>query len=224
MAINDHLGNVIRFQAFDGAKLNRDDLASKGILGQSVPYSGGAVGCAMSHIALWKMAASSEHGITVCEDDAIFSRAFSTQSIEILGMLPATWDIILWGWNFDAYVWFDVLPGVAGTTQLIFDQNALRAGINQFRDLVLDRVPMKLRHGFGTICYSVSPKGAQSLLSRCLPIDAPLIAFAGLDITIDNYGIDATLNGAYPHIEAYACMAPLVVTKNIRELSTVLGQ
>ena len=224
MATNGHLRDVIRFQAFDGAKLDRGDLASRGILKQDVPYSSGAVGCAMSHIALWKMAASSENGFTVSEDDAIFSRAFPTRAREILAMLPANWDIMLWGWNFDAYVWLDVLPGVAGTTQMIFDQEALRTGIDQFQDLAVHRVPMRLRHGFGTICYSVSPKGAQCLLGRCLPINAPLIAFPGLEITIDNYGIDATLNGAYPHIEAFACMPPLVVTKNQRESSTVLGQ
>jgi hypothetical protein len=78
---------------------------------------------------------------------------------------------------------------------------------------------MRLRHAFGTGCYSVSPKGATALLAHCLPIQNALIEFPGFGIRNQNEGIDSVMAGVYPSLEAFICIPPLVLTDDRPENS-----
>ena len=220
---NGHLNGVIRFPAIDGRALDRDKLVEDGVIEREVPYSLGALGCALSHLALWEVAAASHYGITIAEDDAVFSRHYRKGVLEVFGKLPHDWDIILWGWNFNAFMWMDIFNGIPSTTKLIFDQDALRRHIIPFQGMDTCHVPLRLRHAFGTVCYSVSPWGAQKFMKHCSPIHGRHIEFPGLGIVTGNSGIDTTMNGIYPEIQAYVCMPPLEATEHRNETSTVDG-
>ena len=96
--------------------------------------------------------------MTVCEDDAIFNRHFSRRAEAILSGLPRDWDIILWGWNFDSILHVELIEGM-GQMVMHFDPSKLGASNGRVSGEVYDVLPLRLVTAFGTICYSVSPKG-----------------------------------------------------------------
>jgi GR25 family glycosyltransferase involved in LPS biosynthesis/glycosyltransferase involved in cell wall biosynthesis len=213
---NHHLCRLVRFPGVDGRLLDKQKLIKDGVIASDLDYSIGALGAAMSHTALWKMAVDERRAITVAEDDGIFARHFEPRSIALLANIPTDWDIVMWGFNFAQKVWADALPGVT-VMQMDFYQGRLRQNIENFQDL--DTVPtlLKLGHLFGLVCYSVSPKGARALLDFCLPFRPTFIDFSGFGVRIHNEGVDCIMNGAYPLLKAYVCIPPLVVTENKHE-------
>ena len=102
---NSHLRNVTRISAIDGLAVDRARLVENGTIAEDCPYLPGSLGCALSHLDLWKQAASLERVVTVMEDDVICSRQFDSESARVRSMLPPDWDIILWGYLFFAIVY-----------------------------------------------------------------------------------------------------------------------
>jgi len=176
----------------------------------------------LSHTTLWQLAIERSKPVTVAEDDAIFSHAFEAHAQDMLAKMPE-WDIILWGWNFDAFLWLNPLPGVSGAT-MEFYQLPLRQNLDTFQRLDSPSFPMKLLHCFGILCYTISPKGAQEMLKACLPLCRRLISFPGLDVTIENSTLDCVMNAVYPSLRSFVCMPPLVVSENRQETSTIIAR
>jgi GR25 family glycosyltransferase involved in LPS biosynthesis len=209
-----------RFRAIEGAAQSRPDLQASGILNLDVPYTDGAVGCAMSHIALWKMAATENRNLTICEDDAVFNGEFTLRSEALLQQLDGKFDVILWGWNFDSVLSYQLLPGVS-ICAARFDQGRMRASMDRFRKLRFQPSLYRLARAFGLPCYTVSPQGAQTLLERSLPLRNMAVRFPGYDHMFPNNGIDIVMSALYPDLRAYVSLPPLVITPNERAVSTV---
>lgn len=209
-----------RFSAIEGAAQSRAGLAASGVLNQDVPYTDGAVGCAMSHVALWKKAISENRNLTICEDDAVFNAEFPLRSEALLQQLEGRFDLILWGWNFDSVMSYQLLPGVS-ICAARFDQGRMRANLERFRTLRFQPTLYRLARAFGLPAYTVSPQGAQTLLSRCLPLRNMSVRFPGYDHMFPNNGIDIVMSALYPDLRAYVSLPPLVVTPNERAVSTV---
>src|SRR5262245_23080805 len=171
----------------------------------------GAVGCAMSHIALWDMAIESEQNLTICEDDTIFNSSFDTCAPDVLQQLPDEWDLILWGWNFSNFLCIEMLPGHCVVR---FEQDRMRANSGSFQNQALSPRSFKLLWAFGTPSYTVSPKGARSLKSKLLPLRPLKIPHPeGIHAPPElrhflTTGIDITLNSIYRHLHAFACFPP----------------
>jgi protein YibB len=216
---NAHLSNVERFRAVDGRTLDREKLIKDGVITADCIYTAGNVGCAISHFTLWRKAVEEDRPITVAEDDAIFSQNFAGRSREFLEGLPKDWDFVQWGWVFQQRVWVQTIPQILNTT-MIFDQDQLRRHIDDFQSHDLAPTPLRLGHSFGTVCYSVSPKGARALLEHCTPLSGKLIEFPGFGVVIENKGIDCMMNGVYPSLKAFISVPPLAVTEHREEETT----
>jgi glycosyl transferase family 25 len=216
--INAGTAEFIRFSAVDGRKADRAALEQEGVIASNLTYNNGQLGCALSHIALWRAAVAQNLMITVVEDDAILSRNFERARDRFLRELPPEWAIVLWGWNFDRSVWAEIPEGVAKAV-VQFDQDELRKNIDVFRRSEVGHAPIRLRHAFGSMAYSVSPGGAAALLKMCLPLARQFIRFEGFGIGIPNNGIDCMMVGAYLKLKAYVCMPPLVVSENRQDNS-----
>jgi glycosyl transferase, family 25 len=221
--INPHLHSVVRVSAMDGARYSRPMLIEKKILAEPMPeYTNGAIGCALSHLGRWEQAVLDRAPITVAEDDAIFHRDFDTLAPAVMESLPPDWDIILWGWNFDSILLFDMVPGVPCVSN--FDQTALRASIASWQQSTIAPAPrpFRLLRAFGTVCYSISPSGAERLYNHCVPIRPMDTFYPGLNRTLSNTGIDRMMNEAYASLMSWVCFPPLVVTQNDNASSTTL--
>lgn len=217
--LNAHLPDFVRFPAIDGRELDRAELQRDGIIASNLTYNNGQLGCALSHIALWRLAVAENRALTVVEDDAILAPDFLPARDDLLRRLPAEWSIVLWGWNFDRSVWAEIPDGVAKAV-LQFDQDALRDHIDVFRHSRVPHAPIRLRHAFGTLGYTISPACASALLSACLPLARRFIQFEGFGIGIPNNGIDCLMNTAYAKLKSYVCMPPLAVSENRQDIST----
>ena len=132
------------------------------------------------------------------------------QRARLLKDLPPDWDFIAWGYEFKTFLWVELLPGIS-VAEIRPNFHLLHQNIAEFSKLDTPRVLMKLRHQFGTLCYSVSPAGARRLIDFCLPLKPGFLKFTDFPITIENIGIDCAMNGAFPTMNAYACIPPLVV-------------
>jgi glycosyl transferase, family 25 len=220
--LNPHLSEVSRFRAVDGRTLDVSALTSIRLIERSIAftYTKGALGCALSHLALWEKAIAKDEAVTICEDDAIFNRGFAETAGRLVATLPADWDMVLWGWNFDSVVVLEMLPGVTPCC-LSFDQDAMREGVESFQEQRFAPQLFRLHRALGLVCYSISPKGARILRDRCLPLRPVEVFFPRLDRMLYNNGIDIPMNDAYPEIAAYVSFPPLVITKNDHMVTTV---
>jgi len=216
--LNGHLVEFVRFSAVEGRLMDRVALREAGTIKSDLTYNNGQLGCALSHLELWRFAVRENRVVTVAEDDVIFARDFDTAHKAFVDRLPEDWSIVLWGWNFDRSVWAEIPEGV-GKSTLTFDQDALRENIEAFRHSAVAHAPIRLRHAFGTMAYTVSPAGAQALLELCLPLGRRFIHFEGFGIGIPNNGIDCMMNTAYPKLKSYVCMPPLAVSENRQDIS-----
>jgi GR25 family glycosyltransferase involved in LPS biosynthesis len=207
-----------RFNAVDGRKVARAELIASGVMTPDLGYTPGAIGCALSHIAFWRACAAADGPVTVCEDDAILHPDFDACAAAAAGLQP-DFDLILWGWNFNSVLageLFDGAPFAMG-----FDEARMRQSIPAFRAQRPAPTLLRLHRAFGTLCYTLSPKGAAKLLALCLPLAPCRVFFPLLGRESDNTGIDIPMNAAYPQIAAYAAFAPLALTLNETALSTV---
>jgi GR25 family glycosyltransferase involved in LPS biosynthesis len=215
--------NFIRWPAADGTTLDPSLLIRQQRLDPNVlqHYTSGALGCAQSHLALWEHAVDTARAVTLCEDDVVFNIEFAAVAEQALARLPADWDLVMWGWNFDAHLMLRMLPGVSPCCAT-FDQDKMLAGMHIFQRQHVDFRLFPLLRSFGTPCYSISPKGAQVLYRHCLPLRPMQVFFPGLNCTFPNNGIDMMMNAAYPDMQAFVSFPPLVVVKNDHAASTVL--
>ena len=219
--VNPHLSRVTRFSAVDGrlvdlAALTRRGLATADILQFQTP---GGLGCSLSHAALWEVAARGREPLTICEDDAIFNAAFEQTAAAVIATLPGDWDLVSWGWNFDLFMCFEMLPGVSSSL-CQFEQERLRRGAAVFQAQTVKPNAFKLLWAFGKPCYSVSPKGAAVLRDRLLPF-RPATATCPEGVRAPpnaaHYrvlSVDGALNTIYREINAFVSFPPLVITKN----------
>ena len=232
-SVNAHLTDVERFAAIDGAavdtaRLVRDGCISEDILARdpAVPpqipahYTKGAIGVALSHLALWEKSIETARPLTICEDDAIFHSLYHPAAERIHTQLPPDWDIILWGWNANSPILFEALPNT-GWCLAYFNDFDIGKRAPAYQSEQIWPMPYRLREAIGLVCYSVSPKGARALRDFCLPLRRMSVRSIGLKGVLPNSGIDVMMLTAYAQLQAFISFPPLVLTKNALAKSTV---
>jgi glycosyl transferase, family 25 len=218
---NGHLNGLERFPAVDGKLIDRKALEREGVIDGALPYyTDGAVGAALSHLKLWDLAIESGQPVTLAEDDAIFHHRFEEYTSRLLASLPDDWDYVLWGWNFDSILAFDLLPGVSACVAQ-FNQEQMRQNVQAYQAMSLSPMPYRLHRAFGLPSYTVSPLGAQRLKDFCLPLREMSVFYPGLNRHLPNRALDDMLNSNYPDSNSYVSVPPLVLTKNEHAISTI---
>jgi glycosyl transferase, family 25 len=218
--INPHLGDAKRWPASEGKTVNHADLLTRKLFAEPITYTNGAIGNALSHLGLWERAAKSPSYITVLEDDAIVHKDFETIAPQLIAELAPDWDFILWGWNFDTVMSFDLFAGTPCAAH--FSQNDLRTNWDSIQKNAVRPALHRLHYAFGTIGYSISTTGAKKLAKLALPIKPFLYKIPAFDLEIQNDALDCVLATQYGHVNAYACFPPLILTRNDRTQSTTL--
>lgn len=213
-AANAHLRDFVRFPAVDGRNLDVAGLIRNGIVKPGIldTFTAARLGSALSHLALWEKTIESGQALTICEDDAILHPDFAAHAARLLRQVPADWDIILWGWNFNAALDMDFLPGVSPCLVLC-EQDVLRTGAPRFQHQAISPQPFRVRQALGIPCYSVSTKGAQRLRQFCLPLRPMRLRLPGRRL-LRNVGLDCMMAGLYPEIAAFVSFPPVAITRN----------
>jgi glycosyl transferase family 25 len=208
---NRHLENVVRVSAVDGAALARSDLVGAGYIAGDLICGPGTLGCAMSHFKLWEKAVQENRALTILEDDAVVAHHFALAATLVMSELPPDWDFIKWGWTLNLFAWLDL--GVSRVKLLPYGEAASRdaADLHSFQVRAVPVTPVRMLHSFGLFGYSISPKGARAALGFCLPLRKRAIEFPVAGVALEAIGIDATLCGAYPDMQAFMCLPQLVV-------------
>jgi GR25 family glycosyltransferase involved in LPS biosynthesis/glycosyltransferase involved in cell wall biosynthesis len=212
---NPHLKNPIRVAAVDGSQINRQDYIDRGEITEDLPYGQGTLGCALSHMALWKQAVTQNRIMTIFEDDVIVARDFTSRTARIFATLPADWDVIQWGFIFKpSYTWvnFGLLKA-----ELRYYDNRISADPESFQNFQTSSNAVRLAHSFGSQAYSLSPKGAKILLEFCRPLRKQLISFPNAGVVIEDVGLDCAMNGAYENMLAFVCLPPLVMQNDAED-------
>jgi GR25 family glycosyltransferase involved in LPS biosynthesis len=208
-----------RARAVDGRALDRAELVRGGLLADPALYSDGALGCALSHLALWRACLQSRAPLTICEDDAVFHPDFAAHLESLLETSADQFDLVLWGWNFDSVLCADLAPGLPFSAG--FDQAALRGSVTAWREAPLDPLLLRLRRAFGSPGYTITPRGARRLGVFCFPIRELDIRFPQMERAFPNTGIDLAMNATYDWLDAYVSFPPLLITPNDLASSTV---
>ena len=170
------------------------------------------LGGALSQKKVWERCISTAATVTVAEDDAVFNRHFVDKAGKTLVSLPTDWDIILWGWNFDAPLHIEVLEGVTESF-MHFDAGRLRPRLHEFQEREYSVLPVRLLGIFGIPCYSISPQGACRLTS-CITLHREPVPVPSLADTRRNATLDILMNKYYGSLKAYVALPPLVWTEN----------
>lgn len=219
-ARNPQYADMTRIPAIDGALIDREELVAGNMLEAGLPYTDGAIGCALSHITQWAAVIQADRPATLLEDDAILCANFEQEAARVIAELPADWEFVFWGYNMDSFVMFDMLPGVSPCSAR-FNQLAVQRALDDFHDMPVNTRLFRILRCFGTPAYTISPRGARRLLAFCVPLRPMDTFYPGLERTLPNTGIDNMMAHAFPALNGYIAIPPLVVTDNDVANSTV---
>lgn len=202
--------NIKRFSAYDGSTLDRSRLVEIGLIKHSDGYTNGALGCALSHIQLWKLCVECDRTITIFEDDVVIHPNFVSASLSTANVLTGKWDLIAWGYNNNPqFMWIDF--GTSWMKCIPYTKVYSGADIEAFRSSSITPGWVRARHFFGTQGYSITPNTARKLLRTLLPLDRRLITFPGADVRIYEEGIDCAMMGLYGEMRSFISVPSLVM-------------
>jgi glycosyl transferase, family 25 len=205
----------------DGSALTDGQLRDPQHFKPPLPFpSRGAYGCALSHLGLWDDVIAQGRPLTIAEDDAVFRRDFAQSSKAVIDRMPADWDLVLWGWNFNSILSLMSLAGVSPAV-LKFDEDLLRDNMGTFQDSTEPSYPLGLDRCCGIPAYTLSPAGARKFRGECFPMKNFEMYFPVMNRMIPNTGIDIAMARTYSVTKSYAAFPPLVATRNERTASTI---
>ncbi|MDI2113290.1 glycosyltransferase family 25 protein [Commensalibacter nepenthis] len=199
------------FKAYEGNRLARRQLIFDGLITEKNNYKPKALGILKSHVELWKIAAKSEHGITIMEDDIIVHPDFAKAN-QVLINNKEQYDLIAWGYNLDWPIRLQTAKGLPSSLISYLVQVGDPTKLNIINQIgsyenQIDKasyLSQSITPNFisttmfaGLPCYSITPQCAQALLDQ-LPIDIYNIQYYGTITAINvEFGIDITLEHLY---------------------------
>lgn len=222
------LEHINVFNAYDGYRLARRQLVMDGLITDRNEYSARSLGILKSHSELWKIAAKSEHGITIMEDDVIVHPDFMKMNQELLEN-KQQYDIIAWGYNLDWPIRLQTAKGLpsslisylvkVGKTDKLYGSNQIGSyGDKIDKETYLSQTItpsfISTKMFAGLPCYSITPRCAQALLDQ-FPIDNYNIHFYGA-VSAKNResGIDITLEHLYRNMNVVLASPFLAYSNN----------
>ncbi len=210
-----------RFEAVDGNALTNEEALERGVIAPKSKWATkGTIGVALSHRNLWDKAVADGRSLIVLEDDAYARhdlKAAFMQAIAAVGR----WDIVLLGYNTDSLLEFAVAGDIA-ISGLFTVRYPKPAELDKFQQTRGSVGLFRLKHAFGICGYAVSPEGAARLSQAVFPMDNRMLEFPATNMRFPAYSVDGLMAVTYPAIEAYACIAPLVLAPNDKARSTVM--
>jgi len=205
--------NIIHYQYFDAIDGNNVKLDSNIIKKNTIGYTKGQIGCALSHLCMWEKCIKLNRPIVIMEDDAFVSYDFNKNLDSIIKMLPNRWQLLQLCYNCDSILSYsntNFENAISIFTKKKFDDN----DILEFQKSKIHPTIAKLNISFGAGCYVLNPDGAKFLKRECFPLDNRIlnVPFVG---NLKAYTIDCMMTYLYNKMNAYVCPIPFVMTKHL---------
>jgi glycosyl transferase, family 25 len=211
------------FDAVDGRTLRRADLVNDGIIvSESLGFSSGALGNALSHRRLWETCIDLGRPIMILEDDAQLPDDIAAWLEPIAREVENSCDIFYVGYNRDAIVSI----GYGGQwCNLAFEAPPRERRSADTMSAPPSHVILDTRLAWGTLGYVVSPRGAAALLRCCFPLsDRIPVRMYGSGRLFTPDALDGVINAMVQRgaIRARLIFPPLVVGPNDKSDSDVI--
>ena len=215
------------FDAVDGRRLRRQELIDDGLIAdESLGFSAGALGNALSHHALWRSCVKHSEPIIVFEDDAFLPSHLGEWLAPVTAELAAGCDIFYLGYNRNAVISF----GYGGQwCNAAFDQppSPFDAAVKQHEERrgTHSRCILDTRLVWGTLGYAISPQSAERLLKYCFPLsDKQPVRMYGSAKMLVPYALDGVINVVIQRglVRARSVFPPLVIGPNDQSDSDVV--
>lgn len=200
-----------RIQAVDGAKLTPEELTKVTTKNCKRFCTRSAIGCAMSHIKVWKEVTKRNlKSVMVLEDDAIFGTDFERRFMQSWKDVPNDWTFVNIGCssgcgdrhNYTALDWGNT--AIVKLSDWIYHVNR-KGGTKVSDDLCIPDGPT------GAHCYAISNDGAKVLLQ-----ELEKVPYMGhIDILINSYGADK--------LRRYAFTDGSIVSQTLTTESSTVG-
>lgn len=207
--------NIINYKYFDAIDGKTIKLDSHIINHNTVNYTKGTIGCAMSHLCIWKKCIELNKPIIIMEDDLFVSYDFNKHIDIVMKMLPDNWHILQLSYNCDSilsYANTNFENAISFFTQKKIDDK----DIIEFQKSQIYPTIAKLNMSFGTGCYVISPSGAEIMKRECFPLDNRIINIPFVGKT-KAYSIDCIMNDLYSKINAYVSPIPFTMTRHLHK-------
>lgn len=208
---NGHLSTDRRVSCIDGPTLGREALLRRGVDLEKLPhYSLATAGNQLSHAHQWRLASVENRNRHIAEDDAVFREDFETVAQDLLSTLPDNWDIVFWGHTFACPVSIEITPGgrsvmLATSSPRETDERAT------FKVPHYDPSLYRCYTCYNSFAYSISPLGAEKILSKCMPMRDEHGVIAPTQNVVPIYGVDAKLSAIAGQLQAYYCFPPIAM-------------
>jgi len=209
------------FPAIDGSRLGALELSISDYFKDVTKFKGGEIGNALSHMKLWEQVVQTGVPALICEDDALLHSNFSSISSRLIDALGVDWDYVTWGWNFDSILSGAFVPALSPFVA-IFDQNVMRLNAAEYLKSDISPSLLAFHNGFGTLCYTISPRGAEKFLGLVKPMRLEDVFIPGFNRHVMSRTLDILMNKYYKDLKCFVSFPPLAVTMNDRSRSTVV--
>jgi len=212
------------FEWFDAVipeDFSKKELLREKLIENSINWKVTSIANALSHRALWERSVALNQNLIILEDDAILVRDFRETVTPLLKEIGDNFDILLLGFNWDAYLYLEMSPGDSGLVKLQFNQLALQNEVDLVAFNILKSNAYRLRSAFGNCGYVISPKGAALMIESIFPLGERLVNPKGVDHKFYAQSKDALMNLIYGKSAAYVAFPPLVYVANNHSESTI---
>ena len=209
----------LRFHALKGirgADLSRDMRIANGLVTQQALDAGavsdGEVGCAASHLVLWRECVRRDCPFLILEDDVFTHPALG----DVIARIDFDFDIIFFGLNTDTLVATLSPEGVREFSN--FEDRYPEP--ERIRAILAQTDPSRIAYrrmlnGFGMCCYLVSPQGAAKIAAQIFPLrldQVPIVGVSGASVR--GTSIDRRLNALFSGLRCYLARPFLAWTPN----------
>lgn len=176
-----------RFNAIDGYSLSMNDEIKHIFRNNQFFYRCGVVGCALSHINLWKELCKSDYDeFLILEDDITFASNFREKLMRVWKNIPSTFDLCYIGHSINPYLCCKNMYKNNDSP------NIIKFTKNKYQNLKDDDT-----FWGGTFGYIVSKSGARKLLNM-------------IDENCVYYPIDIDMRSNFKNMEVYSIIPHIV--------------
>jgi glycosyl transferase, family 25 len=224
LSTNTAPGDFVWTVGVKGANIDRQALIESGELARNAQIVDGSLGNAISIVQLLRRCIENDEIMTILENDAILAHDFDPCSLRLLESIGFDFDIVQWGWNWDSVLYLFPMSVAFGPMKMTARQNMAEMGFRKFQELKCHRTLIPLGHQWSTHCFTVTPRGAKSLLEGLLPLNTDPFFREDLDLRIQPKSVDSMMGRCYPKLKAYSCFPPLSMVLNDKAKSTIWSE